>query len=635
MEFFRNVVNGWFGKAVLGVVIVLFSAYGVESLMVLANQKKAAAEVNGEDISAAALERSIEFERRSILSRMGDNPDLSQAAPEVLRPRVLDALIDRLLLAQIAERIGGYADSQAITAWIVTFPQFQTDGKFDKTLFERTVQQLGMSSVEFSKELHKDFVVNQLRQGLADSAFITQPELERLLLLQQQARNFRYVTLPHTAFLSQIKLSDAELQNYYRQHQDQYRREERAKFQYVELTSKPYEAQVTIADADVQKAYKDYAEAISKQESREAAHILINIDADTTEAQARERMQTVQTQLNAGEDFATLAKKFSEDTGSAEQGGYLGFSERGGDFLPSFDEALFAIPKVQGLSPIIKTDYGLHLIKLLAIKKPEVQSLEDKRADLIAQLKKTQALTLYQQALDELKAAAFESGDLQSLIDKFKLKLNITDWISSTPAAEGIFANEKVLKAAFNDSLRDGFNSEPIEIEPGRAIVLRQVAYEPSQVRAFDEVKSIIQQVLMADKAQVEVEKAGRDLIAKARAGESLPATWQGQPLTWIKQEKITRASGGVPPAVLSKIFAMPRPVKAIAADLKQVPVVDGISNGNDFILMELLDVLDEKPSLSAEEMAQMQGFLATQFGRVAFDDFFRFHQADAKIVRR
>jgi peptidyl-prolyl cis-trans isomerase D len=638
MDFFRKIVNGWVGKSLLVLVIVLFSAYGVESLMVLASQKKPVAEVNGAEISSSTLERSVEFERRSILARMGENPDMSRAAPEVLRPRVLDSLIDRLLLSQIAQQLGVFASDHSITQWITSFPQFQTDGKFDKALFENTVQQLGMSPLEFSKEIRKDFVVNQLRQGVADSAFITDQELQRLIELQQQSRDFRYVTLTHDVFAQQVQVSDEDIKQYYHQHEDQFQRDERAKFQYVELHSLAYEKDVSVSDDELAKAYQDYQTALSKQESREASHILINIDASTTEAQARQRLEAIQEKLKQGEAFDALAKAFSEDQGSANQGGYLGFSERGGDFLPSFDEALFAIAKDGEVSPIIKTDYGLHLIKLVSIKKPTIETFDEKKSVLLASLKKTKALALFHDAVDQLKSLAFESGDLQPLVEKFQLSLQATDWVNSTPAASGLFANEAVIKAAFNDSLRDGYNSEPIEVEPGRAVVLHQTAYEPSQLRAVDEVKPTIVQLLTAEKAQAAAEKAGRDLIAKVRAGEAIPSTLNAQPLTWIKQEKMTRASGGVAPAILNKVFAMPKPISPNPASIEAKPsavIMDGIVDGNDFVLIELQGVTPGKFDLKPEEASQMQAFLSSQLGRLSFEDFFSLHQKQAEIVRR
>jgi peptidyl-prolyl cis-trans isomerase D len=673
MEFFRKIVNGWVGKALLALVIVLFSAYGVESLMVLANQKKPVAEVNGAEISHVTLERSVEFERRSILARMGENPDLSRVSPEVLRPRVLDSLIDRLLMWQTSTDLGAYASDNSITKWIMSFPQFQTDGKFDKALFEGTVQQLGMSPLEFANEIRKDFVVNQLRQGIADTAFVTEQELKRLIELQQQARDFRYVTLAHTTFAKNVQVSDEEVSQYYREHEDQFRRDERAKFQYVELSSQSYEKDIKISDDELNKAYQEYQANQLKQESREAAHILINIDADTTEAQARERLESLIAKLNQGEAFDNLAKEFSEDQGSAAQGGYLGFSERGGDFLPSFDEALFAIANSGGLSPIVKTEYGLHIIKLISIKKPEVKSLDEKKSALITDLKKAKALALYHDAFDDLKSQAFESGDLQPLVEKFKLPLQTTDWIPSTPAHDGLFANDRVLKTAFSDSLREGYNSEAIEVESGKAVVLRQSAYEPSQLRALADVKSTIVELLTAEKAQAAAEKAGRDLIAKVRSGEQIPLTLNDQPLTWIKHEKMTRASGGAPPAVLNKVFAMPNPavistkssngskpvdsksvetksvesksVEVNAAEVKpvvaseltqhSVVVIDGISNANDFILIELLLVTPGKFDLKPEESLQMQAYLSSQLGRLSFEDFFSLHQKQAEIVRR
>ena len=664
MEFFRKIVNGWVGKGILALVIVLFSAYGVESLMVLANQKKPVAEVNGAEVSHASLERSVEFERRSILARMGENPDLSRVSPEVLRPRVLDSLIDRLLMWQTATDLGAFASDNSITKWIMSFPQFQTDGKFDKALFDGTVQQLGMSPLEFASELRKDFVVNQLRQGVADTAFVTDQELKRLIELQQQARDFRYVTLANTAFIKNVQISDEEISQYYREHEDQFRLDERAKFQYVELTSQSYEKDITVNEDELNKAYQTYQADQLKQESREASHILISIDEDTTEVQARERLVAVQERLKQGEAFESLAKQFSEDQGSAEQGGYLGFSERGGDFLPSFDEALFAVAKAGELSPIIKTDYGLHLIKLISIKKPEVQSFDEKKSALVAELKKTKALVSYHDVFDDLKSKAFESGDLQPLVEKFKLSIQSTDWIPATPAADGLFANPVVIKAAFSDGLRDGYNSEVIEVETGKAVVLRQSAYEPSQLRVLADVKPSIVELLTAEKAQAAAEKAGRDLIAKVRAGEQIPLSLDEQPLTWIKHDKMTRASGGVPSAVLNKVFAMPKPVVISAensaevkkpadnkpvdaktaevdsvADLAAIKpsavVIDGISNANDFILIELLSVTPGKFDLKPEEALQMQVYLSSQLGRLSFEDFFSLHQKQAEIVRR
>ncbi len=180
-------------------------------------------------------------------------------------------------------------------------------------------------------------------------------------------------------------------------------------------------------------------------------------------------------------------------------------------------------------------------------------------------------------------------------------------------------------------------------MEPGRAVVLHQLAYEPSQLRPLVDVKSTIVDLLTAEKAQDAAEQYGRDLIAKVRAGEPIPLSVNAQPLTWLKHEKMTRASGGVPPAVLNKVFAMPKPQAVVSVSQKDsqtslektTVVIDGISNANDFILIELLSVTPGKFELKPDEALQMQAYLSSQLGRLSFEEFFNLHQKQAEIVRR
>ncbi len=623
MESFRRWIKGWLGKSLLGVVILLFAVAGAESLMVLATKPKPAAEVNGEEITYEELERNVESERQSLISRLGGQIDETLISAEQLRPRVLDGLIERKLLVQLAREQNMSVSDSAFKQWVVSMPQFQQDGQFSEVLFSSIVSQLGISPFEFAARARSDLVITQLHTALQESYFLSEYELRQLVELQEQLRSFRYAKLKAQDFIDQVSLSEDAIANYYKMHTYDYRTQEKAKVQYLHLKSEQYTKGLNITESEIEAAYVEETDQLKKDEQRQAAHILITMDA-LSESEAKEKAIAIRERIVAGESFADLAKEFSQDPGSAEQGGDLGFAGRGA-YVKEFEEILFQLSEAQVSEPV-KTEFGFHVIKLLKVRQPQIPTLEQERERLQRQLVQQKAIDVYHDKLEELKTSVYESGDLQEPAGVFGLQIQTSEWLSRE-AHQGShqqpFTHPQVLQAVYSQEvLEEGFNSEVVELPDNNAVVVRLLEHSPAKLKPLNEVRGVVVQALQQEEASKLAYQTGLELIAKLKGGESI----ESENLKWVKKDKLKRVSMDAPKPVMKTVFSLPRSKEKGKAS------VEGVRLEKDFAIVQLLSVIEGEFGLEGQEKDNMKSFLARQLSQLEFQDYLALQKEQADI---
>ncbi|MED5500032.1 MAG: SurA N-terminal domain-containing protein, partial [Pseudomonadota bacterium] len=367
----REGSQGWVAKVIVGAIIVTFALFGAESLVsYFSAGSNDAATVNGESISRQAVETQVQRGIRS-----------GQVPPEQerqFRGQVLDQLIRQRTLDQYASEGGLHISDSQLDRLIVSLPEFQDqDGRFSDELFTNRLAQAGYTPASFRRELRADTLRRQVQQGLAASAFLLPSEKARLASLQQQQRTFRYAALTAADLEQPVAPSDTDLQQYYDQHQDDFRRPEQVKVNYLVLNQEDVAEDVEVSDEQLRQAYEQAKAAAP----REVSHILVTFGDERTEQEARERIAEVQQKLEQGADFAALAREYSDDSSSAGDGGDLGAIQKG-FFGDSFDDAAFSLDPGQ-VSQIVQTQYGLHLIKVTGV---DIPSFEEDRETLAQQV---------------------------------------------------------------------------------------------------------------------------------------------------------------------------------------------------------------------------------------------------------
>ncbi|MBC8999320.1 SurA N-terminal domain-containing protein [Pseudomonas sp. N40(2020)] len=617
----RDNSQGWIAKTIIGIIVVLMAFTGIEAIFQATTNSQNAATVNGEDISQNELSQAVDMQRRQLMQQLGKDFDASLLDEKMLRESALKGLIDRKLLLQGAEQAKFAFSEGALDQVILQTPEFQVDGKFSSERFDQVIRQLGYSRMQFRQMLAQEMLIGQVRAGVAGSGFVTDAEVLAFARLEKQTRDF--ATLNVKADPAAVKLTDDEVKAYYDEHAKEFMTPDQVVIDYIELKKASFFDQVAVKDEDLQAAYQKEIANLSEQ--RRAAHILIEVNDKTTDAQAKAKIEEVQARLAKGEKFEALAKEFSQDPGSANTGGDLGYAGPG-VYDPAFEKALYSLAKDQVSEPV-RTDFGYHLIKLLGVEAPEVPTLASLKDKLTRELKAAQVEQRFVEATKQLEDSAFEASDLAQPAADLKLTVH-TSKPFGREGGEGVAANRAVVTAAFSTEVIDeGANSTAIELDPETVIVLRAKEHlKPAQL-PLESVSAAIRTQLTKEHASAAAKTKADKLIADLRDGKApLDKAVDGQ--NWKTTEAATRGQEGVDPAVLQALFRMPKPAA------KDKPTFSSVTLPDGSLMIVRLNGVNEAAAPTDEEKAQYRRFLASREGQQDFAAYRKQLEAQAEIKR-
>lgn len=617
----RDNSQGWIAKTIIGAIILLMALTGFDAIFKATTHSNDAAKVNGEEISQNELSQAVDMQRRQLMQQLGKDFDASLLDEKMLRESALKGLIDRKLLLQGAEQSKFAFSEAALDQVILQTPEFQVDGKFSSDRFDQVIRSLGYSRMQFRQMLAQEMLIGQLRAGIGGSGFVTDAEVLAFARLEKQTRDF--ATLNIKADPAAVKLTDDEVKAYYDEHAKEFMTPDQVVIDYLELKKASFFDQVAVKDEDLQAAYQKEIANLSEQ--RRAAHILIEVNDKTTDAQAKAKIEEVQARLAKGEKFEALAKEFSQDPGSANNGGDLGFAGPG-VYDPAFEKALYSLAKDQVSEPV-RTDFGYHLIKLLGVEAPEVPTLASLKDKLTRELKAAQVEQRFVEATKQLEDSAFEASDLAQPAADLKLTVH-TSKPFGREGGEGVAANRAVVTAAFSTEVIDeGANSTAIELDPETVIVLRAKEHlKPAQL-PLESVSAAIRTQLTKEHASAAAKTKAEKLIADLRDGKAaLDKAVDGQ--NWKTTEAATRGQEGVDPAVLQALFRMPKPAA------KDKPTFSNVTLPDGSLMIVRLNGVNEAAAPTEEEKAQYRRFLASREGQQDFAAYRKQLEAQAEIKR-
>ena len=617
----RDNSQGWIAKTIIGVIVALMALTGFDAIFRATSTSQDAAKVNGEEITTNELSQAVDMQRRQLIQQLGKDFDPALLDDKMLHDAALKGLVDRKLLLQ------GAADSKfafseaALDQQILQTPEFQVDGKFSADRFDQVIRQLGFSRLQFRQMLTQEMLIGQLRAGLAGSAFVTDAQVDAFARLEKQTRDF--ATLTFKADIAAAKVTDDEVKAHYDEHAKEFMSPEQVVLDYVELKKSSFFDQVQVKDADLQAAYQKEIGNLAEQ--RRAAHILIEVNDKLNEAQAKAKVEEIQQRLAKGEDFAALAKAFSQDPGSSSKGGDLGYAGKG-VYDPAFEKALYDLKKDQVSGPV-RSDYGWHLIKLLGVEAPSVPSFASLKDKLTHELKSQQVEQRFVDVTKQLEDSAFEASDLVQPAQELKLKVQTTAPFGRE-GGEGLTSNRAVIQAAFSpEVLEEGSNSAPLELDPETVVVVRMKEHRQPEQLPLESVASSIRAQLIKNHATEAVKTKGAELVTGLRDGKiALAAKQNGQ--SWKVLEAVTRSQEGIDPVVLQALFRMPKPLGKDKPSYTSLTLADG-----SFVVVRLNGV-NEAAAPTADEKAQYRRFLASRAGQQDFAAYRAQLQSKAKITR-
>lgn len=428
LQSIRDSLSGWVLWFVVGLIAVPFAFVGIESFR-MGSSDPVLVEVGDTEITDAQFRNAFDQRFRQLQQMMGDDfrPDMINTAD--FRAAVLQDMTREALLLQYARQNGYRGSDPEIMEYLRSLPAFQRDGRFSSEAYREVLANQGMDPESFEAQLRDALAIDQMRDGVLDSATIPNTMLDNHIRLQQQRRSLSLMVVPAERFVDEIEPTEAEINARYEQNQSQYQLPERVKLDYVMLDSASMDEGPDPEPSVLAALYEAEKARFITGEERRASHILIPLDAD--EDAAREQAAELRDRLASGADFAELAAEFSSDTGSKDQGGDLGWIERG-QMAPDFEEALFALDEGEISQPVV-TEFGVHLIRATEVKAEQVRTLDDEgvREQLLNRYHERERALRMQEMQEQLDQLAFENAStLAPVAEALDLEVQQTEWFT-------------------------------------------------------------------------------------------------------------------------------------------------------------------------------------------------------------
>lgn len=563
----------------------------------------AVAHVDGADITQAEWDNAhrMESDRRraeqpQLDAKLLDTPEARYATLErMVRDRVLQAASKKMnMLTSDAKLARSLQEIPQIAALR------KPDGTLDTEGYRALVAAQGMTPEGFEATMRRDLAVSQVLGGVLGSSFATAAQANAALDPLFQRREIQVAVFKTADFTGKIQPTDEDLQAYYKAHPEQFQQAEQATVEYVVLDIASLRDSIVLNEDDLRTYYKENVDRMAGKEERRASHILITASkdapaADREKAQARAVELLAQARKSPG-SFAELAKKNSQDPGSATQGGDLGFFARGAMVKP-FEDAAYALNKGD-ISEVVESDFGYHIIQLTDIKAPRKPSFEELRASMEADLKQQQAQRKFAEVAETFANTVYEQADsLQPVVDKLKLKIQTAKSVVRTPVAgaNGPLAHPKFLEALFSsDSLENKRNTEAVEFGTSQMVAGRVAEYTPARTLAYEEVQAQVRQRYVAEKAAELARKEGQAKRA-AWAENAASATGLSAPMVVARDLPLNQ-----PRAVLDAV---------LGANTDTLPAWTGVDLGAQGYAVAKVNrvVPPEAPEPQLEQQRQQQ----------------------------
>ena len=528
----RVKVFGWFIVVPLG---LMFAVWGVHGIVDFSARQDKGLRVNGEDLNVERV-RQAYMEQLAQLARVYPN-EVPAAVRSSTQQRIVDEFVSTALIDQRTAAMHYQVSDKDVVDSIHSYKGFQVNGEFNRDAYFTMLREQGYKPERFEDEQRELLRARTLQSGLLVSSFVTPVELTRLVALRDETREIGYAVLPLAKFLATAKVDDAAIAAYYEAHKDSFKTPDSVHLRYVALRVSDI-AHGIAADEPALRAYFDSVkDRFVEAEKRHARHILIQATGD--EAATKAKADEVYAEVSKpGADFAALAKKYSQDAGSAAQGGDLGWAEKT-FFVKPFADALFAMKPGEIRGPI-KTQFGWHIVQLEEIQPAKSKSFEDVKGELLPEYQKTEAERRFGEDQEKIEQLAFEqSGSLDPIAKSLGLKIEEVGDFHKGLANNELAANQKVLDAAFSAAVIAGQNSKAIEIAPGYVVVLRAAERKPPAQQELAAVRADVTAAVRREVATKDAKAAGERVTAALTDG----ASW----------EAALRPVGAVAPTVAGK----------------------------------------------------------------------------------
>lgn len=579
----------------ISLTFVITALYGVD----FNGSGETVATINSEEISKQEFLSEFNPKKRQLQQELAEK--YTAEFDTILKQSTLESMVNRRLLDQLAEKMGHATTPEELQVLIQSDNVFKVDGQFSIERYKKLLALNGYSDVKYEITKLAELTQGQIKYNLLDSAFVTPFALKNLQALNDQQREFKYIQLSANNYSDKVKVAVESVKDFYDNQKESFSEPQKLKVSFVELSLDQIAKGIQVNDDELFNFYEDEKERFTTEEERQAQHILV---------ETKQQADQVITQLNSGADFAKLAATHSQDTGSKDAGGDLGFFALG-VMMPEFETKVFSM-KAGEVSEPVKTEFGYHVIKLNAIQVGDIKPFESVRNDLIKLYKQTSAQKLLYDLTEQLTNLAYEAS-LEEVADQMNLKLNMSEFFTQNSAQY----EQKFVDVAFSDVVfNKGENSEPIELSGDRVVVLRVKDKLAQRQKSFDEVKGEINTHLTTLLAKTFVDNIAKqisDALTKG-AAEAAQALMDKNQLKWNNVGWIKRDSNKADVVIVNKVFALTKPNNGITYSAQSLNKRESV-----VIALSKVKTSDKAPSgalarslLSFESDEVFKGILTT-----------------------
>lgn len=572
-------MKGWFARIILGIVILTFALFGIETYNKTGASAPVIAEVGGSKILLQTYEEELKSQQNRLREAGQRNPQVLYG--KEFKNDILDRFINERLLLSQATKLGYSGNEAAIWAYIQSAPELQENGKFSEEKFQRFLDGNRINRKQYVAEiaqrrLQQDLLVFQAQTGIVSRAMAT-----HMAGILAEQREVSKAVLSASALIGQIKIEPAQLQSYYDAHPELSRIAEQARVEYVVLSPEVVLAQLEVTEAEARAYYTAHAAQFAEPEKREVAHILIRVAEDAKlEAQQAARQKAEQLLQQAQKNpqgFGELAKQNSQDPLTAATGGSFGLIQRGSIFK-QVEDAAFAMKAGEVRGPV-QTPAGFHIVMVRAITGGGQRKFEDVQDVVTEAAKREMAIRKFNEEVEQFGDLVYSKGDsLKPAADKYKVAIQTSDWFGRQGPAQGILKNERLLSAIFaSDAVKNKRNTEPVEVAPNTLVAARILEYKPAGNKPLEAVKDEIEARLRKEQASALAAKQGQAYLAELQQGKTPGALKFDAP---AKLGRDDLAKSGLDQTAMEAIYRV---------SAKQLPAYTGASLANgDFAIFKI-----------------------------------------------
>jgi len=551
LETIREKFTGWIAALVIGAIsVALVISFGIMNQTPL--EQDVVITVNDKEITLVDYREEYTNQLLQFQEVFGD--EIPESLEFTIQESATENLIMKTLLNDYVDAQGYRVSPEYVAELITTNPNFQLGEGFNRENYQAILSSQGVSQSKYENDLRIELQINQLRRGLIESSFITPSEFRRFVELQMEERDGQYLLIPSSKFTDQVSLDKEVVSTFYTENITSFMTEEEIDVEFLSIDTEEIAQSIEFSPLDVEQYYKENIERFRSNEERKSSHILISFDDEVIEDAAQEQSKDILLRIKGGESFEELAQEFSDDSGSATNGGDLGWAEPG-LFVPEFDQVLYAL-EIGEISDPVKTQFGYHIIRLDDVKegrKKEFAEIEEELTEEYSQLLAEDRLYDLAEQLDDLALQAY--NELDTVADRLALELN---QISAITKNGSTFLNQQpeLIDILFSSSSIEQSENTPVYEFNNSIVVARVVNHRLPETKNFSEVEDEIVNLLTVQNSIEIANETAAQMLEELSSGKTLTELSDLYQLELKEFNELKRNDDALPGAVTDAVFA-------------------------------------------------------------------------------